>query len=68
LMLPGDTVLNRMLFAAYSSANALLTAGIGDFDSTAKSAGAAPTRLIREDRRDVHHMPRILLLHLRNHE
>jgi hypothetical protein len=56
------------LFAAYSSANALLTAGIGDFDSTAKSAGAAPTRLIREDRRDVHHMPRILLLHLRNHE
>jgi hypothetical protein len=29
-MLPGDTVLNRMLFAAYSNANALLTAGIGD--------------------------------------
>ena len=42
LIVPGDTVLNRMLFAAYSSANALLTAGIGDFDSTAKSAGAAP--------------------------
>src|SRR5205085_687013 len=41
LMLPGDTVLNRMLFAAYSSANALLTAGIGDFDSTAKTAGTA---------------------------
>ena len=41
-MLPADTVLNRMLFAAYSSANALLTAGIGDFDSTAKSAGTAP--------------------------
>ena len=38
----GDTVLNRMLFAAYSSANALLTAGIGDFDSTAKSAVTAP--------------------------
>jgi len=30
------------LLGAYSSANALLTAGIGDFDSTAKSAGALP--------------------------
>jgi hypothetical protein len=38
LMLPGDTVLNRMLFAAYSSANALLTAGIGDFDSGVREA------------------------------
>jgi len=27
LMTPGDTVLNRMLLVAYSSANALLTAG-----------------------------------------
>ena len=35
---PGDTVLNRMLFPAYSNANALLTAGIGDFDKTAKTA------------------------------
>ena len=38
----GETVLNRMLLAAYSSANALLAAGIGDFDSTANSSVAAP--------------------------
>jgi hypothetical protein len=38
LTTPGETVLNRMLFAANSSAKALLTAGIGDFDSTAKRA------------------------------
>jgi hypothetical protein len=31
-----------MLFAAYSSANALLAAGIGEFDGTPKSAGRAP--------------------------
>jgi hypothetical protein len=41
-MLPGDTVLNRMLFAAYSNAKALLTAGIGDFESTARRAGTLP--------------------------
>jgi hypothetical protein len=38
LMTPSETVLNRMLFGAYSNANALLAAGNGDFDSTAKSA------------------------------
>jgi hypothetical protein len=41
LIIPGDTVLNRMLLAAYSNAKALFTAGIGDFDNTAKTAGAA---------------------------
>jgi hypothetical protein len=41
LTTPGDTVLNRMLFGAYSSANALLEAGIVDFDSTANSARSA---------------------------
>ena len=38
LMTAGDTVLKRMLFAAYSSANALLTAGMVDFESTARRA------------------------------
>jgi hypothetical protein len=38
----GEIVLNPMFFAAYSSANALLAAGIGDFDSTAKSSVAVP--------------------------
>jgi hypothetical protein len=37
-----EHLLNRMLFAAYSRANALLTADIGDFDSTAKSSRTAP--------------------------
>ena len=32
-----------------------------------QQSGRGAARLIREDRRDVHHMPRILLLHLRNH-
>jgi hypothetical protein len=41
LTMPGDTVLNRMLYAAYSSAKALFTACIGDFDNTAITAGAA---------------------------
>jgi hypothetical protein len=34
--------LNRMLFAAYSSAKALLTAGMVDFESTARRAGTLP--------------------------
>ena len=32
-----------------------------------QNCGQGAARLIHEDRRDVHHMPRILLLHLRNH-
>jgi hypothetical protein len=38
LTTPGDTALNVMLFAAYTSANALLAAGVADFASTANKA------------------------------
>jgi hypothetical protein len=41
LMTPGDTVLNRMLLAAYTSANALVTSGIGDFDSTVPASSTS---------------------------
>ena len=51
-----STVLNRMLFAAYSSANALLAAGIGDFDSTANSSVASPSVDPRKPG-DAYHMP-----------
>ena len=39
---PGDTGLTRMPLAAYSNAKALLTAGIVDFESTARRAGTLP--------------------------
>jgi hypothetical protein len=61
-MLPGDTVLNRMLFAAYSSQR-LTHSRHRRLRQHRQKCGRGATRLIREDRRDVHHMPRILLLH-----
>jgi hypothetical protein len=39
---PGDTVFTRMPLAAYSNAKALLTAGMVDFESTARRAGTLP--------------------------
>jgi hypothetical protein len=48
LSTPDDTVLNRMLFAAYSSANALLAAGIGDFDKQRPFACEFFSRQVRQ--------------------
>jgi hypothetical protein len=63
---PGDTVFTRIPLAAYSNAKALLTAGMVDFESTARRAGTLPLGWSARTA-EMYYVSRILLLHLRDH-